>query len=283
MSKDGVPVIYHDFKVSEAPSKPAINHITAKEFECFGPSPAQKSSKLVGGVNCIYHRMAQLRRHNSTSALTSKSHMRDPNITDLQKFASTCPSPDATSHQLPKINLPFTTLKHALIEVPSKIGFNIEVKYPNIKQRNFHGLDPMELNKFVDAILKVVAENAGPRKICFSSFNSEVCIVLCSKQNLYPVFYLSDAGTTSLPDTHDSSLHSAMRFALDAGCVGIVSYTFPLLLAPRLIHLVREKGLILMAYGPGTEDFSKVMVLKSYGIDGIITDRVPDLYKNIKQ
>jgi glycerophosphoryl diester phosphodiesterase len=75
-------------------------------------------------------------------------------------------------------NLFFFTLQ----KVPTSVGFNIEIKYPFLVESEKERLDVAECNKFVDAILKVVFDHAGERKIVFSSFHAESCRMAKLKQ-----------------------------------------------------------------------------------------------------
>ena len=66
--------------------------------------------------------------------------------------------------------------------VPTKIGFNIEVKYPNTEEAEADGLNNAEINLFCDRILDAVFSFAKERNIYFSSFHPEICLLMCKKQ-----------------------------------------------------------------------------------------------------
>ena len=69
--------------------------------------------------------------------------------------------------------------------VPISIGFNIEVKYPNTEEAEKNDLYHPEINLFCDNILDAVFTHANGRKIYFSSFHPEICLMLCKKQVRY--------------------------------------------------------------------------------------------------
>ena len=51
----------------------------------------------------------------------------------------------------------------------------------------------MELNKFLDTILEVLFKFGRARHIFLSSFSPELCILLATKQRVYPILFLNDA------------------------------------------------------------------------------------------
>jgi len=85
---------------------------------------------------------------------------------------------------------PFITLEQALKQVPVNVGFNIECKYPMIdecEQEEMEFLN-VELNWWVDTVLKVVYDNINGRDIIFSSFHPDICMMLALKQVSPPCF-----------------------------------------------------------------------------------------------
>ena len=73
---------------------------------------------------------------------------------------------------------PFPTLELILTRLDSSCGFNIEIKYPGMMQTGKMETEvgnPMEMNLFLDQILKTVLSHGKERKILFSSFNPDIC------------------------------------------------------------------------------------------------------------
>ena len=73
---------------------------------------------------------------------------------------------------------PFPTLELILERLDSSCGFNIEIKYPGMMKTGkmeYEGGNPMEMNLFLDQILKTVLSHGKERKILFSSFNPDIC------------------------------------------------------------------------------------------------------------
>jgi glycerophosphodiester phosphodiesterase len=149
------------------------------------------------------------------------------------------------------IQEPFTTLEEMFKKLPESIGFNIEMKYPMLFESEEHEMDTyaVELNSFVDTVLKKVYDLGKNRNIIFSSFNPDICLLLSFKQPAIPVLFLTDAGDTQVGDIRASSLQEAIRFASRWNLLGIVSTAIPLVLCPRLVRVVKESGLVCVSYG----------------------------------
>ena len=137
----------------------------------------------------------------------------------------------------------------------------------------------LPLNSYLDAILTTLASlplRFAARKILLSSFSPDVCIALVRKRVHYPVFFLND-GRAPTPDPRASSLQSALRFASAWGLDGIMLESTPLIACPRLVHLVKAKGLKLATYGASNNESGSVRSQREHGIDWIIVDRVKDI------
>ena len=107
----------------------------------------------------------------------------------------------------------------------------------------------VEPNSFVDSVLEIVYRLGGKRNIIFSSFNPDICLLLSLKQPSIPVLFLTDAGTEPAGDIRAGSLQEAIRFASRWNLLGIVTSVEPLLLAPRLVRVVKGSGLVCVSYG----------------------------------
>lgn len=114
-----------------------------------------------------------------------------------------------------------------------------------------HDMDTyaVELNSFVDTVLKKVYDLGTKRNIIFSSFHPDICLLLSFKQPSIPILFLSDAGTSPVGDIRASSLQEAIRFASRWNLLGVVSAAEPLVMCPRLVRVVKESGLVCVSYG----------------------------------
>ena len=72
---------------------------------------------------------------------------------------------------------PFPTLEDVLVKLDTHCGFNIEIKYGQLMKNHQEEVQSgsMEMNIFLDQILKTVMKKGGERKNIFSSFNPDIC------------------------------------------------------------------------------------------------------------
>jgi glycerophosphodiester phosphodiesterase len=109
----------------------------------------------------------------------------------------------------------------------------------------------LEINTFIDKILDQVFQTNGERRIILSSFSPEVCMLLATKQNIYPVMFITNAGRlpASDMDMRASSLQAAVRFARRWALAGIIFASETLIMCPRLVGYVKRSGLVCGSYG----------------------------------
>lgn len=246
VTKDDVPVLHHDWIVKGATVPVVIGQLSLKEFLQLRPRVAVKDSQ--------------------------EWHHPDRKI---QKT----------------IRAQFATLEEALKQLPLSLGFNVEVKYPMPMELLKHGIPVrmagcwQAINEYVDAILKVIFDHADtPRPIIFSSFHPEVCMALSLKQPRYPVFFLTIAkdirsGGSEEVDARCTSLQAAIRFAKALQLSGIVCESGVLQLAPRLIAVVRQSGLLLFTYGHPNNDSEWAQQQRALGVDAVIVDTVASIHR----
>jgi glycerophosphoryl diester phosphodiesterase len=179
----------------------------------------------------------------------------------------------------------FCTLEQVFRVMDPGCGFNIEVKYPTAEESLMFGLRPMERNAYIDRILDVVFATARGRSIMFSSFDPDTCVILARKQNVYPVFFLTEAGTCepSYFDKRWNSLHAAVSFALNAGLFGIVTDVRPILEAPHIIRHIQERArLVLCSYGRRNNEIEAVKLQQQHRIGAVIVDHVAHITRTLR-
>lgn len=179
----------------------------------------------------------------------------------------------------------FATLEQVLRYLPSGTGANIEVKYPTAAETAMLGLRYPEANVFVERILDVVFAFAGTRRIMFSSFDADICLMLARKQSEYPVFFLTEAGTPDapLPDERMNSLAAAVCFASDAGLFGVVTEVSPFIACPRMIGSIQcEANLVLCSYGRRNNEPDIVYLQQRHGIGAVIVDHVAHIARTLR-
>jgi glycerophosphodiester phosphodiesterase len=257
LTKDHVPVIYHDFLVSETGIDAPVHTLTLEQFLHINPDTRRSHSpppgngqveKLRRGVRSMSMGFAG----DSASGLEERmKHTRD--------FKSKGFKANSRGNF---IQAPFATLEDLFRQLPESIGFNIEMKYPMLDESEEHEMDTyaVELNLFCDTVLSKVYELAGHRHIIFSSFNPDICLCLSFKQPSIPILFLTDAGLAPVRDIRASSLQEAIRFASRWNLLGIVSAAEPFVNSPRLVRVVKENGLVCVSYGTLNNDPIMVQV-----------------------
>jgi glycerophosphoryl diester phosphodiesterase len=66
------------------------------------------------------------------------------------------------------------------------VGFNIEIKYPDVDEAEANHLAMAEINFYVDKIINASLEKAKNRHLVFSSFHTDVIIGVKLKQVSFP-------------------------------------------------------------------------------------------------
>jgi glycerophosphodiester phosphodiesterase len=104
-------------------------------------------------------------------------------------------------------------------DIPASVGFNIEMKYPMLHESEEEEMDQyaVELNTFVDTVLQVVYDHSNQRRIVFSSFNPDICLMLSFKQPSIPVLFLTDAGTSVVLQIPWSCVHGSLGWSRRTG------------------------------------------------------------------
>jgi len=106
---------------------------------------------------------------------------------------------------------PFPSLFDVLFDVDERLGYNVEVKWPQpTKDAGYpDGLeDFFEINRYCDEIISMTNRNSGKRFIYYSSFSADVCTCLAMKQSTYPVFQLTNGDTGHYPLLRDTRVRS---------------------------------------------------------------------------
>ncbi|XP_043253704.1 glycerophosphocholine phosphodiesterase GPCPD1-like isoform X1 [Colletes gigas] len=245
LSKDHVPVIYHDFFVS-------ISLKRKKQIEAMDMLEIPVKDLTLEQLHLlkVYH--------------VAEGREKNPRFFDE----------DLEDHQ------PFPTLQTVLQELEQHVGCNIEIKWTmQLKDGTFELNHPFDLNLYLDTILKVVLEYGGNRKIVFSSFNPDICAMIRLKQNKYPVVFLTQGVTSKYPTYHDprcQTIPMAVRHAIAADILGINVHTEDILRDPSQVNFVKEAGLIIFCWGDDNNDKATIQHLKKLGLHAVIYDKIDE-------
>lgn len=282
LTKDHVPVIYHDFLVSETGIDAPVHTLTLEQFLHVNEMRTPRHSRPASPIPFEKSRVSSLKNSEGrTSRMRSMSvGGGDSDVVDMEErmkhtrdFKKNGFKGNSRGNH---IQAPFATLEEMFKKLPQNVGFNIEMKYPMLSESEDEEMDTyaVELNSFVDTVLTKVYDLGESRNIIFSSFNPDVCLLLSFKQPSIPVLFLTDAGTSPVGDIRATSLQEAIRFASRWNLLGVVSAAEPLVYAPRLVRVVKESGLVCVSYGGLNNEASKVKLQVKQGIDAVIVDSV---------
>lgn len=198
LSKDLVPVIYHDFQV----------YVSLKKKK----SLVENDMLQLPMKELTLEQLSNLKVYHAVEGRNREAKFFDE---------------DLDEHQ------PFPKLSDALNLIDPSVGFNIEVKWSmQLKDGTLEMENNIDKNLYVDCILNVVLSTAGDRRIVFSCFDPDICTMLRLKQNLYPVMFLTLGVTDKYPQYHDprcNTIESAVSNAYAIELLGIVAHTEDLL------------------------------------------------------
>ncbi|OMJ30205.1 Glycerophosphodiester phosphodiesterase GDE1 [Smittium culicis] len=247
LTSDSVPIIYHDYMVTESGTKCKVIDISKDEFLSLGKAKS----------DIMRAKRSQLKKSYSSNNL--KWDNRD----GYDKY------PKFKGNSNSTIQDHLTTLINLLENLETGIGIDVEVKYPMIDESKFFGITKVfEMNWFVDKILEVIFEHLNSKKgenrpIMFSSFHPDICFMLSQKLGgAIPVLFLSIGGGMQFVMEHYSgnSLSAAIEHCIKNDLNGIISECKVLIANPQLIGLVKSFGLNICSFGSLNNNIDDVQV-----------------------
>lgn len=287
LTKDHVPVIYHDFLVSETGIDAPVHTLTLEQFLHINPESRSRreahETEMPAAVDKAHSRSPGPRQRSLSMGFAGDSSMHlDERMKHTRDFKAKGFKANTRGNF---IQAPFATLEDLFKALPESVGFNIELKYPMLHESEEQEMDiyAVELNSFCDTVLAKVYDLVQHRNIIFSSFNPDICLCLSFKQPSIPIMFLTDAGASPVGDIRASSLQEAIRFASRWNLLGIVSVARPLINSPRLVRVVKQSGLVCVSYGAQNNDPILVQRQVREGIDAVIVDNVLAIRKGLTQ
>ena len=256
LTKDLVPVIFHDFLVMEAGGDTPLYTLRLDQF--LQLSNAQKPRGDLSGMaeTRFLEKIAGSEKLFSKPRSYSQTDYDDSRRRDLDERMRYTESAMNGDHKGnlrgDSIQGVFPKFEQLFTDLPESIAFNVEMKYPMLWEAEDRNMDiyAPEINTYIDIVLKTIYRLGGKRSITFSSFSPEVCILLSLKQKDYPILFLSKAGSIPVGDIRCSGLQQSIRFARRWNLAGIVILSDPLVMCPRLIGYAKSAGLKVCSYGP---------------------------------
>lgn len=243
LSKDLVPVIYHDFHV-------CVSLKRKKHLE-------QSDMLEIPVKELTLEHLRQLKIYHLTEGKTQN-----------QKFFDE----DLEEHQ------PFPTLQQCLETLDVSCGFNIEIKWTmQLNNDSFELVHPMDINMYLDTIIDVAMRYGGTRKMIFSCFNPDVCSMIRLKQNKYPVMFLTQGKTDRFEPYKDPrcwSINSAVQFAEYSEILGVNVHSEDILREPSLVAVALRANLVVFCWGDDNADPDTIRYLKELGLHAVIYDKI---------
>ncbi|KAF7533207.1 hypothetical protein G7054_g7282 [Neopestalotiopsis clavispora] len=282
LTKDHVPVIYHDFLVSETGIDAPVHTLTLEQFLHINPERSDMTPEMVRrDVHETRNNQPGPRiRSQSMGFAGDGSNDLDERMKHTRDYKAKGFKANSRGNF---IQAPFATLEDLFKNLREDIGFNIELKYPMLHESEEQQMDTytVEINSFCDTVLTKVYDLAKNRNLIFSSFNPDICLCLSFKQPSIPIMFLTDAGCAPVGDIRASSLQEAIRFASRWNLLGIVSTSQPFVNSPRLVKVVKQSGLVCVSYGAQNNDPLLVQRQVQTGIDAVIVDNVLAIRKGL--
>lgn len=247
LSKDAVPIVYHDLTCCIATKKKNDNNLELIEVP----------------VKDLTYDQLQLLKLAHVTAMKVNDHK------DLLDDED-----EIDEHQ------PFPSLSQIFQAVPENVGFNIELKWIfQLKNGSWDGnlSSYFNMNTFLDIILTDVLQKGGKRRIVFSCFDPDICTMVRHKQNKYPILFLTQGISEKYPEMMDIRCQStkiAMSFAQSENILGISAHTEELLKYLSYIGDAQSKGLVVFSWGDDNNDHETRRKLREQGIDGLIYDSI---------
>jgi glycerophosphocholine phosphodiesterase GPCPD1 len=247
LTSDLVPVVFHDFDICVELSESGDNHSVVYPVKVKDLTLSElRHTKL-------YHEHA-LNGHGSA---------------ELERFSI---NEGSDRHHLERRSFP--TLEEVFKEVPSRLGFNIEVKYPSPAVAD-RGFPYFSYNLLADVLIKAVYRlHDGKRRVFFSTFDTDLCTMLRLKQPRFPVFYLTctEAHTWRYLDVRMQSLSAALAYTKLQNLPGICTYSNMVIDNPNLVRAIQDLGLIMLTFGDKNNKKKNIALQQETGVDGVICD-----------
>ncbi|CAG2162886.1 unnamed protein product [Oppiella nova] len=180
-----------------------------------------------------------------------------------------------------KDNQPFETLKAVLENVEPNCGINFEIKYPQtMKDGKWEAERGLELNEYIDIIVKTLYDSIGNRTGIITSFHADLCAMAHLKQNKLAVSLLTsgdvqhwDPKAVPVSDPRGTTIPLGTYFAEGMGLSGLSIYARDLLANKTLIPFVKSRNQKVYIWGGLLTSLDVIQELRDAGADGIIFDK----------
>lgn len=238
LTKDLVPVIYHDFFI----------------YVCLeARAPTSQDDLIKVNIHELtYEQLRSLRTYQvvKKKVIEYPSHYSEPR----------------EDHRL------FPTLEQFLDQVPKSVGFDVEIKWPQMKTTGPEANQTIGKNLFVDKITDVLLNKGCGRMIFLTSFDADICTMFRMKQNIYPVAFLSPTNSTFI-DRRSVTIKDALNHAQAFDLLGVVPHTSHILRDPSQVKMVLDIGKQIFVWGNVNTAEDRTF-FRSLNVTALIYDRI---------
>lgn len=280
LTKDYVPVIYHDFLVAESGVDIPMHALTSEQF--LGLNETKHKPETRPRLMSSYPSAPNFKNQEDEQL---EREFRDQ-VSRRMKLTKTWKEKGFKGNARGlSVASNFVTLKELFRRLPSNIGFNMELKYPMLDEAESESMGEVafDMNFYVDTILKVVYDENNGRDILFSSFHPDICLLLSLKQPTMPILFLTEGGSQPMADIRALLLQNAIRFAKKWNLLGIVLAATTLVKTPRLAQVVKSSGLVCVTYGIENNSPELCKIQMKAGVDAVIADSVLAVRKSLRE
>lgn len=294
ITKDGAPIIYHDFLMSETGIDAPLHTVSLEQFMYVD----EDQSKPMDTLSAAEKKYLERNGNAAAQGLKQRSHSligfeqgRAQDLINRMKHTFEFKLNESRGFESYKGNIrseyiraSFLRLEDLFHKLPEDMSFDVEIKYPMLFEAHDWHMDQyaLEANYVVDTILSVVLRLAGKRKLFFSSFSPEICILFALKQNTYPVLFLTESGHIPSADARADSLQDALHFARAWGLPGIIARSQPLIASPFLVRHVKDHDLLCISWGELNDEPKNAEIQAEAGLDAIIVNNVKLISQTIR-
>ncbi|UJR26189.1 hypothetical protein I4U23_007532 [Adineta vaga] len=283
LSKDKVPVVYHDFQVAITLKR------KGQEAELFVIPVKDLNLPQLQSLR-IYHasKEGEVRKNDEELDDDDQASLT-PNIPSVTTFTSITNGNDdqLTNPKLgqqndeKKFRSLFPTLQELFEKLDPHLGFNVEIKYAmEYRQGGSEQNHFFERNEYIDCVLRCLITYAGKRVIVLSTFDPDCASMLRRKQTLFPVLFLTQGEKGDWPqylDVRTWSIDIGLCFCITEQLSGLAAPALDILSNREFVKHVKDNGKLLFVWGDEASDKEISKCLLDLRVDGLIFDHVTDL------
>ncbi|XP_065369286.1 putative glycerophosphocholine phosphodiesterase GPCPD1 homolog 2 [Calliphora vicina] len=244
LTKDLVPIIYHDFAIlvcmeSKTPtSKDDLTEVMIKDI-------TYEQLKDLTTYQVVGSKIIEYPSHNS---LLNETHRIFPTFEDF------------------------------LTKVNKSVGFDIEIKWPQLKSSGaWESIQTIDKNLYMDRILDVMLKHGCGRLSFFTSFDADICSMIRFKQNMYPVMFLSSSKEANFVDPRSDTIYDSVNNAQAFDLAGIAPNAVFIKKNPEWIDVALKQNKKVFLWGGDLKDRESIDWFIAQNPTGVIYDRM-DLY-----